>query len=111
MSDTYKWDMQQQLPVTSITALKYEPELMDAIEAIFLEHGGTIEQIDDSYFRAHFPTGTIKTELYPRLHSVRYEITFPDNFAIYEVITRDGMEGLQFPLSAFPEEFQEKYQR
>jgi len=109
MSETYKRLVGQSEPITSLSALKYEPELMDVICKLFLEHGGTIEDLDGTSFLAYFPAGTTRVELYPRLHSMRYEITFPDGFAIQEVVTRDGLEGLQFPISSFPLELQQRY--
>src|ERR1700730_16470202 len=109
MSETSKHLMGESEPIMSVSALKYEAELMDVISQIFLEHGGTVEDIDEMLFLAHFPAGTTRAELYPRLHSMRYEITFPDGFVIQEVVTRDGLEGLQFPISSFPPELQQRY--
>jgi hypothetical protein len=109
MSEISKHLMGESEPIMSVSALKYEPELMDVICKLFLEHGGTIEDFDETSFLARFPSGTTRVELYPRLHSMRYEITFPDGFAIQEVVTRDGLECLQFPISSFSQELQQRY--
>jgi hypothetical protein len=95
--------------IADIYALRYKADVMDVISSVGPEHGGTIEIVDASYFCIGFPKGARKQELYPRLYSMHYEITFPDSFAIYEIITRDGISTIQFPLKIFSEELQMKY--
>jgi hypothetical protein len=96
--------------VESVKVLRYEQEIMHIIVTVVRQHGGTIEDIDATYFLIHFPGGTIKHEHYPRAHATHFEIVFPDGFTLYETVTRDNVNSVQFPLSVFPEEIREKYQ-
>jgi hypothetical protein len=105
-SSLYKDETQD---ITDICALKYKADIMDVISLVVPAHGGKIENIDDVYFCISFPTGTRKRELYPRLYSIQYEITFPDNFTVYQIITRMGISNIQFPLQIFSDEIQMKY--
>jgi hypothetical protein len=64
-------------------------ELDQGLEILLKEHGCTIE-VDDKRYIVTYPPGTIKQQIFPRVHECRYRLTLPDNFEIREIESHTG---------------------
>lgn len=104
------------IPVERIEMPPFYTDLVDEIKSVMQAHGGKIEELKQAdKLIGHvllFPVGTIKTEIWPRIHNSRYEICFPDDFKIFEHQSIQGGNSLvHFPIDAFSEETQKKYSK
>ncbi len=95
-------------PVRTIKTAVFIADFLPHIQHIMQAHGGLLEVYTD-HCLAHFPPGTTKIELWPRVESVRYRILFPDGYDLQEVVTRRGDSLLRFSGDDFPEELRKRY--
>ncbi len=111
IQESSSWIQDELQSLSTLEALRYEPDIMQVISVVMQQHGGSVESIDSSYIRLQFPDGTRRYGLYPRLYSAQYEIIFPDGFIVYQTTSRNGMNIVQFLLDVFPEALLLKYQQ
>jgi hypothetical protein len=70
-------------PTQQLHQLK-TPPITEEARKIIEKHGCTLhENIDECI--VSFPQGTTRTEIFPRMMTERYCITFPDNYKLQEV--------------------------
>jgi hypothetical protein len=74
------------------------PPIFDEVAAVFEVHGCEIVEYA-GYCVVTFPEGTTRTEIFPRLYNVRYQITLPDGFQVREIYDRCREQSLLFLLS------------
>lgn len=102
------------IPVSRIETPPFYEDIVDEIRQIMHSHSGDIQELKQadkliSYILI-FPPGTIKREIYPRIHDSRYKIVFPDGFALseHEAVNRKNSI-VRFPLDTFSAKMQKKY--
>ncbi len=71
------------LPTQPLHRLK-TPPLTEEARKVMLKHGCTLEE-NPNECNISFPEGTTRTEIFPRMMSERYHITFPDSYRLHEV--------------------------
>jgi len=60
------------------------PPLTEEAREIIVSHGCTLDENSDECM-VFFPEGTTRTEIFPRVMTERYRITFPDDYKLQEV--------------------------
>ena len=101
-------------PVDPIKTPPFHEDVIDEIGKIMLRHGGELEVYRKNNVATgctlFFPAGTIKNEVYPRIHDSKWKIVFPDGYTIGEHEQINGkLSSVSFPRESFSEKIQKKY--
>jgi hypothetical protein len=77
-------------------------------------HGGDVEELkQNDKLVGHvliFPAGTVKNEIWPRVHNSRFEVVAPDGFKVIEHEAISGDHSIvRFLLKDFPAEVQARH--
>ncbi|GCE16746.1 hypothetical protein [Dictyobacter kobayashii] len=102
------YDLGEMVPVASIHTARPYDDVEEIVRRILIEHGARIEVNQDDW-TVTFPEGTTRVEIWPRADSTRFRIIFPDQYHIYETVTRYGVSILRYPSGEFPQELLRKY--
>ncbi len=101
----------EQIPVRTIETFPFRPDLFAIIQIILEGHGTTIERYVQKCM-LHFPEGTYKSELIPRVRDSRYEVRLPDGYRLYESILHTGdLSIIRLNLDDLPKEVQVQIER
>lgn len=101
--------------VTRVETPTFYPDVVEEIRSIMQAHGGDLEELrQGDKLVGHvllFPAGTLKTEIWPRIHTTRYQIVLPDGFTLSERESIQGKYIITFPIELFNENIQRKYSK
>lgn len=102
------------IPCTRIVTATFESSMLAEVTRVMQSHGGNVEELRQAdKLVGHvltFPVGTVKTEIWPRVHNSRFEVVTPDGFKVIEHEAINGDHSIvRFLLKDFPREIQEKH--
>ncbi len=74
-------------PFRSLVMSAFIPELETVVPQLLERHNASVKALaDKKNVVILFPAGTTKQEFFPRMSTLRYQITFPDGYTITQII-------------------------